>query len=158
MGKATVGKGQVRPQTGQLLFELAPRLTRLENALLKELGEPLTFRQYRLLLRVSEGSSTLRELRAPSTLTLAAVSESVDNLVQRELLSRTADALDRRAVTIAITERGSAALAEAAALLDGLSAELVAGLRVDDAPGVDVMLGEITERVTDKLRTQQKRS
>lgn len=149
---------QVLPETGQLLFELAPRLTRLENSLLGNLREPLTFRQYRLLQRVAAGISTLRELRAPTTLTLAAVSESVDNLVQRELLSRVADRSDRRAVTISITGRGRQAVAEAAAVLEQLSAELVDGLEADDAERMHDLLGQIVERITDKLRAGQHRS
>lgn len=148
---------QVLPETGQLLFELAPRLTRLENALLGSLREPLTFRQYRLLQRVAAGTSTLRELRAPTTLTLAAVSESVDNLVQRGLLSRVADRSDRRAVTISITERGRQAVAEAAAVLEQLSVELVDGLEADDAERMHALLGQIVERITDKLRAGQHR-
>lgn len=143
---------EVLPETGQLLFTLAPRLTRLENAVLKELSEPLTFRQYRLLLRVDQGSSTLGELRAPSTLSLAAVSESVDGLVQRRLLARSVDRADRRAVNIAITGRGRRALAEATAALSSLATDLVEGLEVSDAQQMHEVLGQVIERITDRVR------
>lgn len=146
---------QVLLHTGELLFELAPRLTRLENALLKALAEPLTFRQYRLLLRVSEGSSTLTELRRPSTLTLAAVSESVDGLVQRGLLSRVADERDRRAVTISITGAGAEALAAAGAVLDRLAADLVEGLGAEAAQQVRGWLTGVLDQVTDRLRERR---
>lgn len=146
---------QTLPDTGELLFELAPRLTRLENALLKELAVPLTFRQYRLLLRVSRGSSTLSQLRKPSTLTLAAVSESVDGLVQRGLLRRVADERDRRAVTISITAEGERALAAGTAVLDGLAADLFDGLEPDAAEHVHGWLTDVADQVTERLRERR---
>jgi DNA-binding MarR family transcriptional regulator len=143
--------------TGQdvahLLFQLAPRLTRLENLLLKDLPVALTFRQYRLLLRVSEGASTLTELRAPSTLTLSAVSESVDGLVQRGMLGRVADPRDRRAVTISLTEPGRRALGEAQEILDRLSGDLFADLPGGDLAGLALTLGAVTDRVTERLQS-----
>lgn len=137
--------------SAHLLFELAPRLTRLQNALLKEIAEPLTIRQYRLLLRVHQGASTLTELRTPSTLSLAAVSESVDGLVQRGLLARAVDAADRRAISISITDPGRGAVREAAAMLDVLAIELVGGLAVADPDRVHAVLGELGTRVTERL-------
>lgn len=137
----------------RLLFELAPRLTRLENALLKRLAEPLTFRQYRLLCRVEEGSSTLTELRTPSILSLAAVSESVEGLVQRQLLDRAVDPSDRRAVTISLTERGRQAAAAASRLLDGCGFELVADLRLEDVQAIEEVLAHVRDRVTERLRS-----
>jgi len=143
---------QVSPETAQLLFELAPRLTRLENAVLKALAVPLTFRQYRLLARVQAGSSTLTELRAPSTLTLAAVSESVDGLVQRGLLARQVAVDDRRAVRISITEEGRAAVLDAAAALHELASDLVEDLRTHDAGEVHRLLADVVDQVTSRLR------
>ena len=137
----------------RLLFELAPRLTRLENALLKGLAEPLTFRQYRLLCRVAEGASTLTDLRTPSILSLAAVSESVDGLVQRKLLARAVDPSDRRAVTISLTERGRQAAAAASRLLDGCGSELVADLGLEDVQWMVDVLGQVRDRVTERLRS-----
>lgn len=149
---------RVLPETVQLLFQLAPRLTRLENALLKELPQPLTFRQYRFLLRVAEGSSTLTELRTPSTLSLAAVSESVDLLVQRGLLARAVDPLDRRAIAISITPNGRRALSDATSVLDRLGSELVEEIGVEDAERLRDVLDLITARVTDRLRSRHVRA
>jgi DNA-binding MarR family transcriptional regulator len=135
-----------------LLFQLAPRLTRLENEVLKDSGVPLTFRQYRLLLRVRDGASTLGELRTPSTLTLSAVSESVDGLVQRGLLTREVDPRDRRAITITTTQDGRAVLDRAAAALSGLGEELLREISPQELAHTAEVVRLVEERVSERLR------
>ena len=135
-----------------LLFQLAPRLTRLENQVLKDSRIPLTFRQYRLLLRVRDGASTLGELRRPSTLTLSAVSESVDGLVQRGLLAREIDPRDRRAVMLTITPQGQEMVGRAAAALSGLAEELLRGIPPQALAGAAEVVRVVEERVTARLQ------
>lgn len=117
-----------RPElsAGRALFELAPRLTRLENAVLRGVTPPLTFRQYRLLQRVDQGQTTVTELGRHATITLPAVSESVDGLVTKGLLVRTANEQDRRESHLSLTDAGKQALTDATVLLAELADQTLA--------------------------------
>lgn len=96
---------------GALLAAVAARLSRLHTKVLADLDVPLTFRQYRTLVRVREGSETLAELAAYANLTFPTISESVEVLVRRGLLTREQVERDRRAVRLGITTAGLAAVA-----------------------------------------------
>lgn len=110
---------------GLALLELAPRLTRLENVVLGEIDPPLTFRQYRLLERVSQGHATITGLGRLATITLPAVSESVDVLVRKGLLVRRTSEHDRRESRLSLTSSGRRALLAARRALDGLAATIL---------------------------------
>lgn len=114
--------------TAQLLILAAARLTRLHGRVLGQLAVPLTYRQHRLLVRVGEGHTSLAALAAFGNLTLPTVSESVDGLVRRGLLTRTARAGDRRARPLGLTPQGRAACAAGQEALgevaEGLLSEL----------------------------------
>lgn len=115
-------------EAGLALLEIAPRLTRLENSVLGELEQPLTFRQYRLLERVSQGHTTITALGRLATITLPAVSESVDVLVRKGLLTRGPSERDRRESVLSLTSAGTAALVAARTALDGLAATILVGI------------------------------
>ncbi|QBI20496.1 MarR family transcriptional regulator [Egibacter rhizosphaerae] len=142
---------------GLALFELAPRLTRLENSVLREVDPPLTFRQYRILGRVAEGHTTLTALGKLATISLPAVSESVEGLVRKGLLQRTADTHDRRAVQLQLTTEGEKSLEDAQRLLEAAARELLAGLMVTDhRVAFEDDLREIADRVTSALLAARK--
>lgn len=135
-------------EAGHALFELAPRLTRLENAVLRSVTPPLTFRQYRLLERVAEGHTTVTALGRLATITLPAVSESVDVLVRKGLLDRRSNALDRRESNLYLTETGTQALKQAQALLAETARTILSGVparrRVTLAKDVRKVIDEVT--------------
>ena len=144
---------------GLALFELAPRLTRLENAVLRDVDPPLTFRQYRILRRVAEGRTTLTALGKLATISLPAVSESVEGLVRKGLLHRTADLHDRRAVQLELTPEGEKALARAQELLEEAARDLLAGLMVaDQRLAFEDDLRELADRVTRALLASRRPS
>ena len=136
---------------GYALFELAPRLTRLENAVLSEVTPPLTFRQYRILQRVAEGRTTVTALGRLATITLPAVSESVDVLVRKGLLERRTSAQDRRASDLLLTEDGVAALRTADRLLTETAGSVLAGVPVERRAALAADLRHVTEQVTRAL-------
>jgi DNA-binding MarR family transcriptional regulator len=111
--------------TGQLLVSVAARLTRLHTRLLGRLDTPLTFRQYRTLLRVQAGCSSLTELASFGNLTIPTVSEGVDVLVRRGLLTRGPNPEDRRAISLEITPAGIEAAASADAVLEKVANVLI---------------------------------
>lgn len=137
---------------GLWLFELAPRLTRLENAVLKEVDPPLTFRQYRVLRRIVEGHTTVTAIGRLATITLPAVSESIDGLVRRGLLARQVDESDRRSSVLTLTAQGERSLADADARLDELAVRILSELELDDRDGLARGVSLVSARVTELLR------
>jgi DNA-binding MarR family transcriptional regulator len=106
------------------LLDVAPRLMRLETHRLASLPTSLTHRQYRILQRVGQGATSSTLISRRANVSLAAISESVEALSRRGLISREQDLADRRANRLALTERGHEAWQAAEVALDELSREL----------------------------------
>lgn len=141
-----------REPDGLSLFKLGPRLTRLENAILRHVDPPLTFRQYRLMRRVLDGQSTITDIGREATLSLPAISESMDGLVRKGLIARTTDVRDRRSARLTVTDAGVRALRDGTARLETLSDRLLEGLDAAAARELREHIGTLTERVTALLR------
>jgi DNA-binding MarR family transcriptional regulator len=129
---ADEGIPEIEP-TAQLLILASARLNRLHGKALGQLAVPLTYRQHRILMRVSEGHTSLAAIAAFGNLTLPTVSESVDGLVRRGLLTRKTRRGDRRALRLGLTALGRSAC--------------VAGQRA---------LGEVTETLIRDLSQEQR--
>jgi DNA-binding MarR family transcriptional regulator len=78
--------------------------------LLENSDAGLTLPQYRLLALVAEGDERAGSLAGRLSLSKPTVTAAVDGLVERGLVVRAVVAGDRRAVRIAITQRGIDAL------------------------------------------------
>jgi MarR family transcriptional regulator, organic hydroperoxide resistance regulator len=91
---------------GVLLVSASARLNRLYGRVLGQLGISLTYRQHRLLRRVSEGHTSMAELAALGNLTVPTVSESVEGLVRRGLLNRQVNPQNRRQMVLSLTAEG----------------------------------------------------
>lgn len=115
---------------GELLLDIAPRIMRLEAMYLSRLDAPLTHRQYRILQRVDQGVTSPTQISRAAHISLAAISESVDALARRDLVTRSSDENDRRASRLGLTDAGRAAYHAARHAL----AELEAGLGHDVSP------------------------
>lgn len=137
---------------GSWLFELATRLSRLENVVLQDVEPPLTFRQYRMLRRVTEGQVTITAMRQAATLSLAALSESVDGVVRKGLLERRVDESDRRASLLRLTPAGERALADAQRRLDALAEDLLGALDPDRRAELHESASTISGQVAERLR------
>jgi MarR family transcriptional regulator, organic hydroperoxide resistance regulator len=140
---------------GLWLFELAPRLTRLENAVLQDVEPGLTFRQYRILRRVVEGETTITAIGKHATITLPAISESVDGLVRKGLLERHTDVRDRRAANLVLTEDGHRALDEAQQRLDVLAESILDGMSARRRQQLRRDVTHVRDRVTALLRDRR---
>ena len=134
------------------LFDIAPRLTRLENQTLQQVGPGLTFRQYRILCRVDEGNRTVTAIGRLATLSLPAISESTEGLVRKGLLEREVDTSDRRSSQLSLTPAGRRAMAEADVVLNELAEELLADLDEDELAALERSISSVTGRVTARLR------
>lgn len=139
------------PDPGRALFELAPRLTRLENAVLRAVEPPLTFRQFRLMERIAGGQTTVTQLGRSATIALPAISESVDGLVSKGLLIRRANERDRRESQLSLTDSGRAALHQADALLSEAADQVFRAVPRGRRANMARDIRAVTEAVTQAL-------
>jgi DNA-binding MarR family transcriptional regulator len=140
-------------ETQDLIVAVPARLNRLHQAILGGLEQRLTFRQYRTLSRVASGHTSLSQLAARGNLSLPTVSENVDGLVRKGLLSTSQSELDRRAIVLGITDQGLAALRAADKALQDLVKYLVADIPDSDLPVVKSALQSLYDRATVYFRT-----
>ncbi|HVF32188.1 MAG TPA: MarR family transcriptional regulator [Acidimicrobiales bacterium] len=73
----------------------------------------LTLSAYRILSLVAEGNERSSQIAGRLALARPTISNAVDQLVERGLLRRGANAEDRRAVVLTVTDDGRAAIGEA---------------------------------------------
>lgn len=93
------------------LAELAPRLGRLiARALEADLDVALSLRQYRMLERLAAGARRTSDLAMTSGVSQPTASAAAGSLVERGLVARVSDPVDRRATLIMLTDTGRAVL------------------------------------------------
>jgi DNA-binding MarR family transcriptional regulator len=102
----------------------------------------LTLPQYRLLAFIAGGDERASDVADRLSLARPTVSATIDTLVERGLLERTAVDTDRRAVRLTITSDGARAMGEAqAAMRERLEAVLA---HADDRPALAEALGQLS--------------
>jgi DNA-binding MarR family transcriptional regulator len=109
------------------LFELAPRIVRLQDMLMREIDPPMTFGQFRLLQRVAEGRTTLTAISKASTLATPTLSERIESTVRKGLLKRKSVPGDRRTSLLILTPLGISCMEQAQARLEELSKWMLQG-------------------------------
>jgi DNA-binding MarR family transcriptional regulator len=134
--------------TAQLLILAAARLNRLHGRVLGRLTVPLTYRQHRILVRVSQGHTSLAAIAAFGNLTLPTVSESVDGLVRRGLLTRKTREGDRRAIHLGLTPLGRSACIAGQVALGEVTESLVRDLPEEQRSGLHESLTKIFDAAT----------
>jgi MarR family transcriptional regulator, organic hydroperoxide resistance regulator len=122
---------KTKAERRRIFFAAAQRVTRLQEQTLAALEQPLTGRQYRVLARVNEGHTSPTALATLARRSMPSISESIEGLVRRGLLERTASTTDRRAVVLALTEQGHLALKDADKHVDALGDQLLAAIPKD---------------------------
>lgn len=115
-----------RGELGELLLLAITRMHRLQLSNLEQPGVALTLRQYRILQRINDGHTSLSALANVAWRSLPSVSESVDHLIRRKLVTRTVSPRDRRAAQLSLTPAGHDALAAGSAALRELSDQFLA--------------------------------
>jgi DNA-binding MarR family transcriptional regulator len=101
-----------------------------------------------MLVRVDAGCSSLTELASLANLSVPTVSEGVDMLVRRGLLSRTRRDDDRRAYTLALTDKGREALTAGDREFHETANELISGLDEEQRQQLARSLQTVYEAVT----------
>ena len=69
---------------------------------------PVSVEQFQILRLIRSGSGSVSEIAAAKNISRPAVSQAVDALANRGLLTRTQDADDRRHMQLALTDSGKA--------------------------------------------------
>jgi DNA-binding MarR family transcriptional regulator len=122
-----------RPDRTPGLLLASTRLTRLLQVHFSRLDEPLSLRQYRLLIRVWQGHTSPSSIGRMMSLSAPTISECADSLVRRGLMIRNSSEQDRRRAVLEITERGikaiEAAMTTAIQLTDRIDEQLPVDLR-----------------------------
>jgi DNA-binding MarR family transcriptional regulator len=119
------------PDDGRFMLALGARLYRLQDEALTGLERPLTLPQFRLLHRVHDGHTSPTALARMARRSLPTMSESIDVLVRKGLLTRRPSKRDRRAVVLALTAEGDAVRQAADERLSKLADDLLATLPPD---------------------------
>lgn len=135
-------------EIAELLIAVAARLSRLHSIVLARLETRLTFRQYRTLTRVAHGDSSLSQLAARANLSVPTVSENVEGLVRRGLMTATPSQTDRRATVLEVTDAGRIAIAAADRALHDVVNRLVTGVPADDLAITATTLSHIYREAT----------
>lgn len=126
-------------QAAQELLAVLPLLTRIVAAeVRREAGDDTTMPQFRVLAHLAEEPLTVSALARRRRVTLQAMGELVQNLVERGWIARTPDPKDRRQYLLTLTEHGrrhyqaanQRAIGQIAPLLARLSAAELAALQI----------------------------
>lgn len=108
-----------------LLLTYASVISRLQSDILSSAETSLTYRQFSILRHVRNRCDSITLLKAKARLSLATTSQSVDNLVKRQLLAREPHPNDRRKIVLTLTPSGERAVNEAEELIRKLGLELI---------------------------------
>ena len=111
--KPPSSKEELLQQTIDRFWETIPPLwSRIRAHLRSTAAEKfgITIEQFHILRHIHRGKNSACELAATIGISRPAVSQAVDALVHKGLLTRRQDASDRRYVTLALTENGSTLL------------------------------------------------
>lgn len=108
------------------LLVFAPRLTHLIRHRLRHVDPPLTYRQYRVLGHIRDGATSLKVLNQRTVISMSALSETIDGLFRKGLVTRMPSERDRRGIDLALSSAGTEALEQATPVLRSLAAEVLA--------------------------------
>jgi len=135
----------------QPLLLLAGRIYHLESDVLAALPQAMTSHQYRTLLRVRQGHTSVGQLARLAVRTPATLSQSVEALVRRGLLTRQVGSDDRRTVVVSLTAAGEQALDDAQTALSRLAGTLEAGLSSRERTALARLVESLTALTEDML-------
>ncbi len=123
------------------LLAVLPLMTRIVAAeVRREIGEETTMPQFRVLSQIAEGPLTVSALARKRRVTLQAMGELVQGLVERGWIARTPDPKDRRQQLLDLTEHGRRHYERASARAIAQLAPLLAGLGEAEMTALQVAL------------------
>jgi DNA-binding MarR family transcriptional regulator len=146
--QATVASPQ---QLADLLIKLSNHINRTASPdMIRVLGEvELSFTQMKALFLLAEhGETTVKDISARLSMSLPAMSRSVDGLVQRGFVTRRESETDRRSRQIALLPQGRDVLTRVTAAREAALVEFAAGLSDAERSALHTALLPIAERIS----------
>ncbi len=140
-----------------LVLDVAPLLMRSIRSEMRTHRDPeLTVPQFRILNFIHRAApASLSEVAEHMGLTLPSASKAVDSLVERELVTRTQDSVDRRRVEIVLTALGTSVWERSRALTRTWIAGRLSGLSQGDRAAIErgmIALRDAVSAGTDKAK------
>lgn len=100
------GNGDDTETAGRTLIQLAHVVVRIEDRVIsREFG--LSYRQMRILKHIAAGITSGTELAHIFGVTAPAISETLESLVKKDLVTRSPNENDRRAILLGLTPAGT---------------------------------------------------
>lgn len=132
---ATEPAAAASEQLVRAMLRVTSRLMRLEAQSLSGLATPLTHRQFRILAKLGDGATSPTSISRQSNVSLAAITESIEALVQRGLVDRQPDSADGRAQRLALTPHGREAWLAAEGAITALCTLVASLVPTSVSPG-----------------------
>jgi DNA-binding MarR family transcriptional regulator len=148
--QATVASAQ---QLADLLVKLSNHINRTASPdMFRVLGEVgLSFTQMKALFLLAEhGEATVKDISDRLSMSLPAMSRSVDGLVQRGFVTRRECESDRRSRQIALLPQGRDVLTRVTAAREAALVEFAAGLSDAERSALHAALLPIAERISSR--------
>ena len=132
---------------GSLLYQVARALATAMDRQLAPLG--VTAQQASLLVHVSRGQASPRQLTTVLGTDTAGMTKLTDRLEAKDLIERLRNPEDRRSVLIALTERGQALVPQLRPVFGRVAGQLFSGFSAEEIGALTTML----ERMRGNLST-----
>ena len=124
--------GEVGAEAADALLVFAPRMSHLLRHRLQQADPPLTYRQYRVLGHIRDGATSLKALNQRTVISMSALSETIDGLFRKGLVTRVPSERDRRGIDLGLSETGADVLARTTPVLRSIAAEVLAHVPESD--------------------------
>ena len=124
--------GEVAAEAADALLVFAPRMSHLMRHRLQQVDPPLTYRQYRILGHIRDGATSLKALNQRTVISMSALSETIDGLFRKGLVTRMPSERDRRGIDLGLSDAGVDVLERATPVMRSLAAEVVSHVPVED--------------------------
>ncbi|MGB4137883.1 MAG: MarR family winged helix-turn-helix transcriptional regulator [Microbacterium sp.] len=148
------GDGDETETAGRTLIQVAHVVVRLEDrALSREFG--LSYRQMRILKHIAAGVTSGTELGRIFGVTAPAISETLESLFKKDLVTRSPHESDRRAILLGLTPKGEEMNARAQQSERRLAHELLEMLSPEEIEHLHELVGKMLIPNTERLLRQR---
>jgi DNA-binding MarR family transcriptional regulator len=132
---------------GGLLNRVGRELAAFTDRRLREVG--LTSQQAALLLHASRDARTPTELAAELGTDTAGMTRLLDRVAAMGLVERVRHPVDRRSVTVGLTERGRALLPELGPIFGRVTSRVFAGFTDEEVATTSALLGRMLDNLAE---------
>ena len=129
------------------MLAYASKMARLQERVLEQSGCGLTYRNFRMLVRIAQGRTTLTQIGSGATTSYAAISQAVGAIMDKGYAIRDRGHADKRESHLSITPEGRKAMAEASAVIDAFVDRLLGDIDPGEIEAFRRTLNKVLENV-----------